>query len=90
MVAVDCMSRYLRAQPLKSKYATSTAEAFKEMIKTNKPQKFGQIKAQDSKVHSKIYLRKKASEHIQQGVEKVHFRGEKHSITREFDLSVFR
>ena len=33
MVAVDCMSRYLRVQPLKSKYATSTAEAFKQMIK---------------------------------------------------------
>ena len=31
MVAVDCMSRYLRVQPLKSKYATSTAEAFKQM-----------------------------------------------------------
>ena len=30
MVAVDCMSRYLRVQPLKSKYATSTAEAFKQ------------------------------------------------------------
>ena len=28
LVAVDCMSRYLRVQPLKSKYATTTAEAF--------------------------------------------------------------
>ena len=28
MDGVDCMSRYLRVQPLKSKYATSTAEAF--------------------------------------------------------------
>ena len=39
MVAVDCMSRYLRVQPLKSKCATSTAEAFKQMIKTKQPQK---------------------------------------------------
>ena len=39
MNAVDSMSRYLRVQPLKSKYATSTAKAFKQMIKTKQPQK---------------------------------------------------
>ena len=39
MVAVDCMSRVLRVQPLKSKYANSTAEAFKQMIKTKQPKK---------------------------------------------------
>ena len=39
MVAVNCMSRYLRVQPLKSKYATLTAEEFKQMIKTKQPQK---------------------------------------------------
>ena len=39
MAAVDCMSRYLRVQPLKSKYATSTAEAFKQKIKKKQPQK---------------------------------------------------
>ena len=39
MVAVDCMSRFLRVQPLKSKYASSTAEAFKQMIKTKQPKK---------------------------------------------------
>ena len=39
LVAVDCMSRYLRVQPLKSKYATTTAEAFNQMIKTEKPEK---------------------------------------------------
>ena len=33
MVALDCMSSYLRVQPLKSKYVISTAEAFKQMIK---------------------------------------------------------
>ena len=41
LVAVDCMSRYLRVQPLKSKYATTTAEAFNQMIKTEKPKKSG-------------------------------------------------
>ena len=39
MVAVGCMSRFLRVQPLKSKYATSTAEALKQMIKTKQPKK---------------------------------------------------
>ena len=39
LVAVECMSRYLRVQPLKSKYATTTAEAFKLMITTKQPKK---------------------------------------------------
>ena len=39
LVAVDCMSRYLRVQPLKSKYATATAKAFKKMIKIKQPKK---------------------------------------------------
>ena len=30
LVAVDCLSRYLRVEPLKSKYATTTADAFKK------------------------------------------------------------
>ena len=33
------MSRYLRVQPLKSKYATATAEAFKKMIEIKQPKK---------------------------------------------------
>ena len=32
LVAVDCMSRYLRVKPLKSMYATTTAEAFKLIL----------------------------------------------------------
>ena len=39
LVAVDCLSRDLRVEPLKPKYATSTAEASKWMIKHKKPQK---------------------------------------------------
>ena len=34
LVAVYCLSRYLRVEPLKSKYATTTADAFKKMIKS--------------------------------------------------------
>ena len=37
LVAVDCLSRYLRVEPLKTKYATETAEAFKKMINHKQP-----------------------------------------------------
>ena len=39
LVAVDCLSRYLRVEPLKPKYATEAAEAFKKMIKNKQPDK---------------------------------------------------
>ena len=39
LVAVDCLSRYLRVEPLKTKYATEAAEAFKKMIKIKQPEK---------------------------------------------------
>ena len=39
LVAVDCLSRYLRVEPLKTKYATETAEAFKKTIKLKQPKK---------------------------------------------------
>ena len=39
LVAVHCLSRYLRVEPLKTKYATETAEAFKKMIKHKQPKK---------------------------------------------------
>ena len=39
LVAVDCLSRYLRVVPLKSKYATTTADAFKILIMNKQPKK---------------------------------------------------
>ena len=39
LVAVDCLSRYLRVQPMKTKYATEAADAFKKMIKHKQPKK---------------------------------------------------
>ena len=39
LVAVDSLSRYLRVEPLKTKYATETAVAFKKMIKHKQPKK---------------------------------------------------
>ena len=38
-VAVDCLSRYLHVEPLKTKYATETAKTFRNMIKHKQPQK---------------------------------------------------
>ena len=40
LVAIDCLSRYLLVEPLKTKYATKTAKAFQNMIKHKQPQKF--------------------------------------------------
>ena len=39
LVAFDCLSRYLRVEPLKTKNATETAKAFRNMIKHKQPQK---------------------------------------------------
>ena len=39
LVAVDCLSRYLRVEPLKSKYARTTADAFKKMVKNKQTNK---------------------------------------------------
>ena len=36
---IACPARFLLVQPLKSKYATSAVEAFKQMIKTKQPKK---------------------------------------------------
>ena len=39
LIAVDCLSGFLRVEPLKSNNATTTAEAFKQMIKQKQPKK---------------------------------------------------
>ena len=39
LVAVDCLSRYLRVEPLKTKHATKTAKAFRNKISHKQPQK---------------------------------------------------
>ena len=39
LIAVDCISRSLRIEPLISKYPTTTTEAFKQMIKHKQPKK---------------------------------------------------
>ena len=39
LVVVDCLTIYLRVKHLKSKYATTTADFFKKMIKNKRPKK---------------------------------------------------
>ena len=39
LVAVDCLSRYVRVEPLKTKFSSEVANAFKRMIKKKQPQK---------------------------------------------------
>ena len=39
LIAVDCLSRYRRVEPLKSKYATTAIEALKQMITYKHPKK---------------------------------------------------
>ena len=38
-VAVDCISRYLRVEPMQNKFAADALKAFKNMIKKKKPKK---------------------------------------------------
>ena len=38
-MAVDCLSRYLRFEPLKTKYVTETAHVLEMMIKHKQPEK---------------------------------------------------
>ena len=38
LLAVVCLSRYLRVEPMKTKYATETAQNFKKMIKHKQPE----------------------------------------------------
>ena len=70
MVAVDCMSRYLRVQPLKSKCVSSSAESVKQMIKTKERQKVWVDKGTEFKGSFKNYVRKRASKHTKQRVKK--------------------
>ena len=60
LVACDYMSRCLRVQPLKSKYATTTAVAIKLLITTKQPKKYEWTREQNLKGASKQCLKRKA------------------------------
>ena len=56
LVAVNCLSRYLRVEPLQTKYAKETTESFKKKIKTKQPKMFGLTKAPSLKESLKNYV----------------------------------
>ena len=58
LVAVDCMSRYLRVEPMQNKFAADALKAFKNMIKKKKPKKCGWMTERSLKVSSKIFVKK--------------------------------
>ena len=91
LVAEDCLSRHLRVKPLKSKYATKTAEAFSKLIKNKRPKKVWvdagtAFKGSFSTLCQKneIELYKTFSE------KKISICGKKYTIAQEFDIRVFR
>ena len=89
LVAVDCLSRYLQFEPLKSKYATSTAEAFKQMIKHKKPQKVWVDAGTEFKGSFKT-LCEKMQIHIYNFLaKKVGFCERKYSFCEKLDLQIF-
>ena len=53
LVAVDCPSRCLSVEPLKSKYSTEAAEVFKKMIKHEQAKNLGLMMARISSALSK-------------------------------------
>ena len=59
LVAVDVLSRYLRVQPMKGKYATDCVDAFKKMIKTKQPEKVWTDKGKEFKGEFKNFCDKK-------------------------------
>ena len=70
LVAVDCMSRYLKVQPLKSKSATKTAEAFKLMITKKRPKKVWVDKCLGFKGSFKAFSKKERIKNIRHKIEK--------------------
>ena len=47
LVAVDCLSRYLRVESMKTKYATEAANALKKCSNINNPRKYGLMMEQN-------------------------------------------
>ena len=62
LVAVGCLSRYLRVQPMKSKNATSSEEAFKTLIKVKQPKKIWVDQGTNFKVSFKSFCEIKGIE----------------------------
>ena len=59
LVAVDVLSRYLRVQLMKALHAKNAVEAFKKMIKPNKPERIWTDKGSEFKGEFKKKCEKK-------------------------------
>ena len=91
LVAVDCLSRYLRVEPLKSKYATTTADAFKKMIKNKRPKKVWVDAGTEFKGSFSTLCQKNDIEVYKIFSEKkISICRKKYTIAKEFDIQVFR
>ena len=89
LVAVGCLSRYLRVESLKSKYATTTADAFKKIIKNKQPKKVWVDAGTELKgCFSTLCQKKEIEVYLQR--EKIGICGKKQTIAQEFDVQVFR
>ena len=87
LVAVDCLSRYLRVKPLRSKYATVTPEGFKRMIKNKQLQKVWVDAGSEFKGSFKTLCEKKQIQIYKTFSEKkVGFRRKKYSFFETFDI----
>ena len=66
LICVDVFSRFVRVQPMKSKYSKDAVAAFKKMLrKNNIPQKYGLIKEQSLVANFGNFVDKIKSKFIQ-------------------------
>ena len=90
LAAVDCLSRYLRVEPLKPKYATTTADAFKKMIRNKRPKKAWVDAGTEFKGSFSTLCQKNEIEVYKTFSKKISICGKKYTIAQEFDIQVFR
>ena len=89
LVAVDCLSRYLRVEPLKTKYAKETTEAFKKMIKTKQPKKVWVDKGTEFKGEfEKLCTKREIIKYNTHSEKKISVCRKKHSIAEKYYLQI--
>ena len=88
LLAVNCLSRYLRVEPLKTKYAKETTEAFKKMIKTKQPKKVWVDKGTEFKGEFEKLCTKREIMKYNTHSEKISVCRKKHSIAQKYYLQV--
>ena len=91
LVAVDCLFRYLRVEPLKTKYAKETTEAFKKMIKTKQPKRVWVEKGTEFKGEfEKLCTKRKIIKYNTHSEKKISVCRKKHSIAEKYYLQAYQ